>query len=80
MSKNTNVARMLSFIGRTGNVVISGQQGIKFGVRVVDVRITYSVMQFMCEPISGSGFKWYAAASVELNSVDNTNVTPKENE
>lgn len=71
----SNVSKLAQFIGKTGNVVISGQAGIKFGVTVSDVRLVYNSMQFFCEPISGVGGKWYAASSVELSGVNDRNVS-----
>ncbi len=63
----SNVQRLQQLIGRTGNVVITGQAGIKFGVRVLDARTVYSNIQVFCEPITGSGGKWYAISSVEFH-------------
>lgn len=70
----SNVQRLTQFIGRTGNVVITGQTGIKFGVRVIDVRMNYSRMECFCEPITGTGGKWYAESSIEFHDVKSQEV------
>lgn len=73
----SNVQRLASFIGRTGNVSISGCPGIKFGVRVLDVKMVYSNMQCFCEPLTGTGGKWFAAASIEFHEITKSHLEGK---
>lgn len=67
----SNVKQLMSYIGKTGNVTISGQDGIRFGVTVTDARMVYSNVQVYCEPISGTGGRWYALSSVEFSQDSN---------
>lgn len=70
----SNVQRLTQFIGKTGSVKITGQDGIKFHVKVSDVRMVYSAMQCFCEPICGSGGRWYAASSIEFHDIKSQEV------
>lgn len=57
------------YLGRTGQVQITGQRGITFTVKVSDVRMVYNAIQLLCEPVSGTGSKWYALDSITLDNV-----------
>lgn len=61
-----SVKALAENIGKHAQVHITGQSGIAFGVRIIDTRLTYGALQCLCEPLQGTGAKWYAAASLML--------------
>ncbi len=64
----SNVQRLTGYIGKTGLLTLSGHAGIRFRVTVLDARTVYSRLQLFCEPISGSGCKWFNADAVQMDN------------
>ncbi|MDE3022785.1 MAG: hypothetical protein KGI54_13165 [Pseudomonadota bacterium] len=48
-------SQMAAFIGTTGFI---RDNGLSYGVRIVDVRPHYGAMQFLVQPIAGIGERW----------------------
>ncbi len=65
----SNVQRLTGYIGKTGLLSLSGHDGIRFGVTVLDARYVYSKLQLFCEPLAGHGGKWFSADSVLMDNL-----------
>ena len=63
--KGTLGSEAVKAIGRRGLYSING---MRFPIKVVDVRIVYGRVDFQIQSIGGLGFKWVGSGSVVLDN------------
>jgi hypothetical protein len=59
----TTVKELAQYLGRPGHYHV---QGMKFGVKVLDARVSFGAVQLQIAPYSGSGTAWVDRGSVRL--------------